>query len=56
MAGTLAGNLYLQRRFALQQRTEDAITVLTVEQVTSALRAYIDPAKWVWVFAGDFKP
>jgi len=56
VAGMLAGNLYLQRRFALQQKTEDAIAALTVEQVNTALRSYIDPAKWVWVFAGDFKP
>ena len=56
MAGTLGGNLYLQRRFALQQKTEDSIAALTLEQVNTALRAYIDPTRWVWVFAGDFKP
>ena len=56
VAGTLGGNLYLQRRFALQQKTEDAIAALTLVQVNTALRAYIDPTRWVWVFAGDFKP
>ena len=56
VAGTLGGNLYLQRRFALQQKTEDAIAALTLAQVNTALRAYIDPTRWVWVFAGDFKP
>ena len=56
VAGTLGGNLYLQRRFALQQKTEDAMAALTLEQVNTALRAYIDPTRWVWVFAGDFKP
>jgi zinc protease len=56
VAGTLVGNLYLQRRFALQQKTEDSIAALTLEQVNAALRRYIDPTRWVWVFAGDFKP
>ena len=56
VAGMLGGNLYLQRRFALQQQTDDTIAALTADQVTAALRKYIDPAKWVLVWAGDFKP
>ena len=56
VAGMLGGNLYLQRRFALQQQTDDTIAALTADQVTAALRNYIDPAKWVLVWAGDFKP
>jgi zinc protease len=56
VAGMLSGNLYLQRRFALQQQTDDAVAALTVAQVNAALRRYIDPARWVMVWAGDFKP
>ncbi len=56
VAGALGGNLYLQRSFALQQKTDDAIAALTVAQVNAALRAYILPAQWVLVWAGDFKP
>ncbi len=56
VAGMLGGDLYLQRRFALQQQTDDTIAALTADQVTAALRNYIDPAKWVLVWAGDFKP
>jgi zinc protease len=56
VAGMLSGNLYLQRRFALQQQTDDALAALSVAQVNAALRRYIDPARWVMVWAGDFKP
>ncbi len=56
VAGTLANNLYLQRRYALQQATDEAIAALTLAQVNAALRRYIDPARWVVVWAGDFKP
>jgi zinc protease len=55
VAGALVNNLYLQRRFALQQANDDAIAALTLEQVNAALRRYIDPAKWVVIWAGDFK-
>jgi zinc protease len=55
VAGALLNNLYLQRRFALQQATDDAIGALTLDQVNAALRRHIDPAKWVVVWAGDFK-
>ena len=55
MAGALVNNLYLQRKFALQQATDDAIAALTLAQVNAALRRYIDPARWVVIWAGDFK-
>ena len=51
----LVNNLYLQRKFALQQATDDAIAALTLAQVNAALRRYIDPARWVVIWAGDFK-
>jgi len=56
VAGTLAANLYLQRNYALQQQNDDLIAALSLDQVNAALRAYIDPSRWVMVWAGDFKP
>lgn len=56
VAGTLAANLYLQRSYALQQQNDDLIAALSLDQVNAALRAYIDPSRWVMVWAGDFKP
>lgn len=56
MAGALAQNLYLGRTFAVSQRVDDALAGLTVEQVNAALRRYIDPAKLVFAWGGDFKP
>jgi zinc protease len=56
VAGALINNLHLGRRFALQQQVDDALAALTVDQVNAALRRHIDPAKWVVVWAGDFKP
>jgi len=37
-------------------RVDEALSKLTLEQVNEALRRYIDPARLVTVFAGDFKP
>jgi zinc protease len=56
VAGALVNHLYLQRSFAQQQRTDDAIAALTLAQVNAALRRHIDPATWVVMWAGDFKP
>lgn len=55
VAGMLVGNLFLGRRFALQQQVDDAIAALTLDQVNAALRRHVDPAKWVVIWAGDFK-
>jgi zinc protease len=56
VAGRLAANLLLQRRFALSQQVDDAIAALTLEQINAAWRKYIDPQKLVSGWAGDFKP
>jgi zinc protease len=56
VAGMLMGNLYLDRKFALQQKTESAIAALSLAQVNDALVRYLDPKQWVLMFAGDFKP
>ena len=56
MAGGLAQNLYLDRRFAFSQQVDQALQQLTPAQVNAAWRAYIDPAKLVLAWGGDFKP
>ena len=56
--GALAGgwvyNLYLGRTFAFSKAFEDRLATLTVAEVNSALRKYLDPAKLTGVKAGDF--
>jgi zinc protease len=56
VAGRLAANLLLGRRFALSQQVDDAIAALTLAQVNAAWQRYIDPQKLVIGWAGDFKP
>ena len=55
LAGTLASNLYLNRNFLLAQKVDAQIASVTVEQVNAALRKYLNPAKFVYAFGGDFK-
>jgi zinc protease len=55
VAGWLAHNLHLGRRFARAQRIDDEIARLSVEQVNAALRRHVDPARWTAAWAGDFK-
>ncbi|MEO7152966.1 MAG: insulinase family protein, partial [Burkholderiaceae bacterium] len=56
LAAALAGNAYLDRTFAVSARVDAALAALTLPQVNAALRKYIDPARWVIAYAGDFKP
>jgi zinc protease len=56
VAGQLASNLYLDRRFAFSQQIDDAIDKLTVEQVNTVWRKYIAPQRLVMAWGGDFKP
>ncbi len=56
VAGRLAANLLLARRFAVSQQVDDAIAALTLEQVNAAWRKYIEPQRLVLGWAGDFKP
>ena len=56
VAGRLAANLLLGRRFAVSQQVDDAIAALTLAQVNAAWKRYIDPQLLVLGFAGDFKP
>jgi zinc protease len=55
LAGGWARNLDLNRTFARAGQVDAQLQSLTLEQVNAALRKYIDPAKWVWGMAGDFK-
>lgn len=55
LAGALASNLHLGRSMAFDQRVDDAMGALTVAQVNAALRQYIDPARIVFAWGGDFK-
>ena len=54
LAGRLAGNLYLGRRFAWYADFEARIAALTPLQIQSALKRHLDPLKLSIVKAGDF--
>ncbi len=56
VAGRLAANLLLGRRFAVSQQVDDAIAALTLAQVNAVWKRYIDPQQLVLGWAGDFKP
>ncbi|MBA2721914.1 MAG: insulinase family protein [Methylibium sp.] len=55
LASTLAGNLELDRTFALAQKVDDALSRMTVEEANAALRKYILPEQLVFALGGDFK-
>jgi zinc protease len=54
LAGAWVGLLDLDRTFDEAARLDAALSALTLEQVNSALRRYLDPDKMVWGWAGDF--
>jgi zinc protease len=56
VAGGLANNLFLDRRFAFAQQIDDALAALTLAQVNAAWRKYIAPERLVIAWGGDFKP
>ncbi len=55
LAGKLASNLYLGRTMAWDKTMDDQLEALTVDQVNTAIRKYINPDRMVFVMAGDFK-
>lgn len=55
MAGTLANHLYLGRTFEHAARVDAALQAVTLDQANAALRRYLRPDDFVFVFAGDFK-
>ncbi|MDF3837749.1 pitrilysin family protein, partial [Cupriavidus basilensis] len=54
LAGTLAKQLFLGRTMRFVTEYEHGIATATVEQVNAAIRKYLDPARVVHVYAGDF--
>ncbi len=54
LAGGWVSNLDLGKTFAWSRQFEDKIAALTPEQVSAALRKYVDPAKITIIKAGDF--
>jgi zinc protease len=55
LASVWAGNLYLDRTFAVSARVDAQLEALTLEQVNGALRRHLKPGHFVSGFAGDFK-
>ena len=54
LARLLAQDLYLSRTLAWDAEMEKKVTALTPDQIVSAFRRHIDPAKITIVKAGDF--
>ena len=54
LAGRLANNLYLGRRFAWDADFDAKIAALTPQQIQNALKRHLDPLKLSIVKAGDF--
>jgi zinc protease len=54
LAGALAGNLYLDRSFAVAAKVDAALEALTLQQVNAALRRHLQPEALVTGVAGDF--
>ncbi len=55
LSGQLVSGLRLDRRFAYEQKIDDALLGLTLNQINAAFRKHIDPAKIVYAWGGDFK-
>lgn len=55
VAAAWVSNLDLGRSFAFSRQLEDRVRALTPEQVTEAVRRYLDPQKLTVVIAGDAK-
>ena len=55
LAAQMAGNEWLGRDFLVSAALDDAIARVTPAQVHEAWKRHIDPARIVWVIAGDFK-
>jgi zinc protease len=54
LAGALVGQLYLDRTFKVSGDVDAAIEKLTPQDVNAALRKYVKPNEFAFVFAGDF--
>ncbi|WP_020202451.1 pitrilysin family protein [Cupriavidus sp. WS] len=54
LAGMLASHLFLGRTMRYVTKFEQGIATASVEQVNAAIRQYLDPARVVQIYAGDF--
>jgi zinc protease len=54
IAGWLNSSLHLDRSVLFQAELESKVKALTLGEVNTALRKYLDPARLVVVKAGDF--
>src|SRR5262249_42854611 len=55
MVGVLATRLRFDRNMEWDKAMDAKVAALTPEQITAAMRKYIDPAQFSFVKAGDFK-
>ncbi|MDQ1471294.1 MAG: zinc protease [Bryobacterales bacterium] len=55
LAGTLAGRDYDNRTLAYDEQLESKVKALKPEDITTAMRTFLDPAQISFVKAGDFK-
>ncbi len=55
LAGLLVRNLELQRDISWHIQREQQLQALTAEQVLEAMRRHIEPERWAFVWAGDFR-
>jgi zinc protease len=55
LAGKLASNLFLNRTMQWDENNEKKVAALTVDQINSAVKKWITPAKITYVQAGDFE-
>jgi len=55
MAGLAANDLYLGRTFAFAQQVDERLAAVTLEQLNTAWRRYIDPDRMAVAWGGDFK-
>lgn len=54
LSGKLNNYLYIDRTLQFDQKFEDQVKALSVEQINNAFRKHIDPSKIVMIKAGDF--
>jgi zinc protease len=55
ITSSLANNLHLGRTFARSAQVDAQLQSLTLAQVNAALRKHLQPGRFVYGFAGDFK-
>jgi zinc protease len=56
LSSAMARSLYLDGKFAISPKVDDAIAAATLAGVNGALRKHLLPKRFVIAFGGDFKP